>query len=138
MNSNFAEISPGRTATVRSTVSQSNTAKTVGSGSMDVFATPMMIALMEQAACECLAACLKPEQTSVGTKINVTHTAASPLGEKITATAVIESVDGRRIEFAVSASDSKGEIGRGSHTRVLVNQDEFLERFKATVSAGGG
>ena len=127
--SNFTGISPGRTATIRSAVNSGNTAKTVGSGSLEVLATPAMIALMEQAACACLAECLAPELTTVGTQINVDHSAASPIGEEITATAVIMKISGRRIEFAVSARDSKQEIGKGRHTRVLVKTDEFLHKL---------
>jgi len=126
---NLVAISPGRTATVRSVVNIENVAKTVGSGSLAVFATPIMIALMERAACACLEDCLAPEQTSVGTQIKVAHNAASPIGEEIAATAVIDKVSGRRIEFTVSARDSKREIGSGSHTRVLVNTEEFLGKL---------
>jgi predicted thioesterase len=94
-----SNLTLGKTATVVAAVTENNTAKAVGSGSLDVFATPMMIALMERAACECLADCLESGQTSVGTGINVSHTAASPVGVEITATATIEYVFGGRIEF---------------------------------------
>ena len=86
------KIRLGKTASVTVTVDSSNTAKAVGSGSLDVFATPMMIALMEHAACEVLAGALDDGQTSVGTYISANHTAASPIGAKITATATINSV----------------------------------------------
>jgi len=118
----------GKTASVSTTVNDSNTAKAVGSGSLDVFATPMMIALMERAACECLADCLGPGQTSVGTEINISHTAASPLGAEITANATIEFVFGRKIEFKVSASDDKHEIGSGKHTRSIVDTERFMAK----------
>jgi predicted thioesterase len=120
-----SKLTLGKAAAVSAAVSESNTAKAVGSGSLDVFATPMMIALMERAACKCLEDCLKPEQTSVGTLIEVSHTAASPIGAEITATATIEYVFGRRIEFAVTASDGAGEIGRGKHHRVIVDAKLF-------------
>jgi len=100
----------------------------VGSGSLDVFATPMMIALMEQASCAVLADCLEQGQTSVGTKISVEHTAASPLGMKIAATAAITAVNGRSIEFDITASDKAGEIGRGTHTRVIVDAERFMAK----------
>ena len=130
MSKNPAQIEPGRTATVNTAVYTGNIAGTVGSGSLDVFATPMMTALMEKAACACLEDCLSSEQTSVGVQINVTHTAASPIGEVITAVAVIEKVSGRKIEFTVSARDSKQEIGNGSHTRVLVNPEAFMGKLQ--------
>ena len=121
----------GKVATVSVTVDESNTAKAVGSGSLDVFATPMMIALMEQAACEALSNTLQEGQTSVGTMINIEHIAASPIGAKITATATIELVLGRRIEFAVTASDETAEIGRGKHTRIIVDGSRFMKKAQA-------
>ena len=96
-----------------------------------VFATPMMIALMEQAACKCLEEGLGPGQTSVGTEISASHTAASPLGAEITATATIESIIGRKIGFAVSARDQSGEIGNGKHARVIVDAERFMEKTEA-------
>lgn len=116
----------GKTATVNTIVTEHNTAKAVESGSLEVFATPMMIALMEQAACECLA--LTDGQTSVGTEITVSHVAASPLGAKIKAIAVIEGIDGRKVEFKVSAFDNNGEIGQGKHTRFIVDTEKFMEK----------
>jgi len=118
----------GKTATVSATVNHSVTAKTVGSGSLDVFATPMMIALMEQAACRCLENCLEEGQTSVGTDINVQHTAASLLGAEITATAAIAHISGRKIEFTVTASAGAGQIGSGNHTRVIVDAERFMKK----------
>ncbi|MCL2775563.1 MAG: thioesterase family protein [Oscillospiraceae bacterium] len=128
-----SNIKLGKTATVKTIVSESNKAKAVGSGSLDVFATPMMIALMEKAACECLANGLEQSQTSVGTQINVSHTAASPLGAEITTTATVEYVFGRKIEFSVTASDGAGEIGSGKHTRVIVDAVRFMEKANSRV-----
>jgi len=118
----------GKSATANATVNADNTAKAVGSGSLEVFATPMMAALMEHAACECLADCLEQEQTSVGTEINITHTSASPIGAEVTATATIEAAFGRRIEFGVTASDGAGEIGSGKHTRAIVDTERFIKK----------
>lgn len=121
----------GKTASAATLVTELNTAKTAGSGSLDVFATPFMVALMEQAACECLKDALEPGQTSVGTKICVEHTNPSPLGAEITATAVITGVDGRRIEFEVTAADAKGEVGRGTHERFIVDVERFMAKTEA-------
>ena len=121
-------ITTGKTADVKATVHEGNTARAVGSGSLDVFATPMMIALMERAACEVLSDALETGQTSVGTQINVSHTAASPVGAVITATATITNADGRKIEFAVTANDDAGEIGNGTHTRVIVDEKKFMAK----------
>lgn len=122
------QIKIGKTATAQTTVTEQNTAKAVGSGSLDVFATPMMIALMEQAACAVLEDCLEPGQTSVGTKISAEHNAASPIGAKITATATIAAAFGRRIEFSITASDGSREIGKATHTRVIVDADRFMAK----------
>ena len=116
----------GKTVSVTTVVTEDSTARAVGSGCLGVFATPMMLALMEQAACACLACTLAEGQTSVGTQANIAHTAASPIGAKITATAAITGVEGRRIDFAVSASDDAGEIGQGTHTRVIVDAEKIM------------
>jgi predicted thioesterase len=119
----------GKKATVTTIVTESNTAKTVGSGNLDVFATPMMIALMENAACKCIADILREEQTSVGTHISVDHMAASPINSKISATAEIEFVSGREIVFNVTASDESNKIGRGKHTRCVIDKKRFIDRL---------
>ena len=119
----------GKTATAKATVTESNTAKAVGSGSLDVFATPMMIALMERAACECLADCMAPGRTSVGTAINIEHTAASPVGADITATATITAVFGRKIKFTIAAHEGQQEIGKGTHARMMIDEDKFMKRL---------
>lgn len=120
----------GKTASVTEKVDESNTARAVGSGSLDVFATPMMIALMERAACEVLVDALAEGQTSVGTFISVNHVAASPLEAQITATATITSICGRKIEFYISASDEHNEIGNGKHMRVIVDGNKFMNKAK--------
>ena len=123
-------VTLGKTSVASILVSEANTAKAVGSGNLDVFATPMMIALMEKAACKCLSDVLEAGQTSVGTEINVTHTAASPIGAEITATATIESVSERKIEFKLFASDGTKEIGSGTHIRVIVDAERFMVKLK--------
>jgi len=124
-----SSLALGKDATVRSTVTQDKTAKAVRSGSLDIFATPMMIALMEQAACECLSDCLNEGQTSVGSSVNVEHTKPSPVGAEITARATIEFVFGSRVEFIVTASDSSGEIGKGRHIRRIVDVERFSRKI---------
>lgn len=109
-------------------VSVENTALTMGSGDMDVFATPAMVALMEKAATNALASVLAPGQSTVGTSINVSHVKASPVGAKIAAQAILEEVDGRRLVFAVSAGDNSGVIGEGRHERFLVDREKFLSK----------
>jgi len=111
-------------------VADKDTAEAVGSGTLEVLATPVMITLMERAACTLLAGMLEEGQTSVGTSINVSHTVATPVGLTIETEAKIVSVQGRVITFAVSASDEAGEIGKGSHTRVIVDADQFIQKAK--------
>lgn len=123
-------IKLGDTASVTEIVNESNTAKAAGSGSLDVYATPMMIALMERAACECINASLPAGQASVGIKIEVEHNAASLIGTEITASAAIDYVFGQRIEFSVTANDGSKEIGKGRHVRVIVDSEQFMSKAK--------
>jgi len=112
-------------------VNENNIASTVESGSLPVFSTPSMIALMEKAACACLEDVLKSGQTSIGTEIEAKHTNPSPIGITITASAKIEAVFGRKIEFIVEAYDEKGkQIGSGKHTRIIVDGEKFMERLQ--------
>lgn len=109
-------------------VDENNTANAVGSGSLKVFATPMMVALMEKSAVNALAEFLDEGETTVGTGINISHVAASPVGIGITATAEVTDVKGREITFKLSASDSAGLIGEGTHTRFVVNAEKFQSK----------
>jgi predicted thioesterase len=119
----------GRTATATVVTNKSNTAKAVGSGSLDVFATPSMIALMEEAACSCINDGLEDGQTSVGTQINAEHIAASSIGTIITAEAKIEKVFGRTVEFSIEAYGASKKIGTGTHTRAIVDKKKFMSRL---------
>ena len=127
------QIALGKTESVTAIVDDSNTAISMRSGSLPVFATPSMIALMEQAACACLLDCVDEGQTSVGIGISVEHTAASPIDARISATATIESVFGRKIVFTVTASDDTGEIGNGKHTRIIVDTERFMKKIRPSL-----
>jgi len=116
----------GNTATVTTTVNQTNTAQAVGSGNLPVFATPMMIALMEQAACEAIAGNLEAGQSSVGTQVNITHTAASPVGAQVSATATVTAMEGRQVQFELVAHCGEQIIGNGTHTRFIVDAERFM------------
>ncbi|MCL5982304.1 MAG: thioesterase family protein [Firmicutes bacterium] len=109
-------------------VAAGNTAKEVGSGSVPVFATPMLVALMESAAINALQGRLPEGQTTVGTKVDVSHTAATPVGMTVTAQAELLEADGRRLLFAVMAQDEAGLVGEGRHERFIVDTDKFLSR----------
>lgn len=111
------------------TVNESNCAAAVKSGSLQVFATPMMLALMEEATCNAAANFLEENETTVGTKISVTHDKASGIGTVITAAAELKELDGRRLVFSVSAKDDKGDIiGQGTVERFVVYSEKFMNR----------
>lgn len=118
----------GRAETV---VNHENTAKFVGSGELEVFATPQMIALMEQAAASSVAGELEEGQGTVGTLLNVSHDAATPLGMKVWAETELVEVDRRRLVFDVKAYDECGLIGKGKHERFIIQNDKFLAKVNA-------
>ena len=122
------EITGGMKGEVFTQVEREDTAKEVGSGDLLVYATPCMVALMEGAACEAIAECLSDTQTSVGTGLNIEHISATPVGLEVRAEAEVTEVNGKVITFALRAYDEAGEIGKGTHTRVLVNSQKFLEK----------
>lgn len=122
------EIIPGMRATAHLTVTDQTTAKTVGSGSLNVFATPMMAALMEKAACNAVAPFLEEGETTVGTELNIRHTAATPQGLLVIAEAELVSQNGREITLNVTARDSVGEIGSGTHKRFVVDAETFQSK----------
>lgn len=109
-------------------VSRETTAKATGSGSLLVYGTPYMIALMEKAACAALEPCLEAGQASVGTRLDVHHDAATPVGMEVRADAEVMAVEGRKITFAVTAYDEKGPIGGGTHERFLIREESFLQK----------
>ncbi len=120
------EINPGLTGEAKTTVSEANTAINVGSGSVAVFATPMLVALMESAAINALKGHLSEGEGSVGTKVDIAHTAATPVGMTVTARAELVEVDRKRLVFEVSAEDDNGQIGQGRHERFIVNLAKFM------------
>ena len=110
-------------------VSEANTALALGSGDMKVFATPAMVALMENAAMLCVAEHLPEGSATVGTAISTSHIKASPMGAKITAEAELVGIEGRCLDFRVTAYDEWGKIGEGSHTRFVVDRERFLSKL---------
>lgn len=109
-------------------VEQEDTAKSVGSGDLLVYATPCMVALMEGAACESVAPHLADGESSVGVSMEVKHLSATPVGMEVRAESKVTAVDGRKITFEIVAYDETGEIGRATHERVIVKADRFLEK----------
>ena len=118
----------GRSETV---VTAEHTAAAVGSGLVPVFATPYMIALMENAAVNAVQAHLEEGQGTVGTRLEVTHDAATPVGMKVWAQAELTAVEGKKLTFAVQAFDVAGPIGGGTHERFVIAVDRFLSKAEA-------
>jgi fluoroacetyl-CoA thioesterase len=111
-------------------VGEEHTAPRVGSGRVRVLATPVMINLMEAAALDAVERLLPTGHQSLGTHLNVGHYAATPVGMRLRATAVVIKVEGRTIEFRVEAFDEKERVGDGTHTRVVVNVERFDQRVQ--------
>lgn len=114
----------------RVTVLAANTALALGSGDMEVFATPAMVALMENAAMNAVVDCLPEGSTTVGIEISTSHLKASAVGAVVVAEATLEEVDGRRLVFSLKAWDEAGVIGEGKHTRFIVDRERFLSKLK--------
>lgn len=111
-------------------VTASNTAASLGSGDMDVFATPALVAIMENAAMNAVAPFLPEGSTTVGSKMEVSHKRPSAVGKRVSAKAELAAIDGRRLTFRVTASDEDGTIGEGVHERYIVDRKTFLSKLK--------
>ena len=122
------EITVGMKASVATILEREDTALEVGSGSLLVYATPCMVALMEGAACEAIAEALNEDKTTVGTELNVSHISSTPVGLEVYAEAEVTNVDGNTITFRVTAYDETGKIGEGTHKRVIVTSQRFLDK----------
>lgn len=119
----------GLSYTSKDTVRTENLAKTIGSGNLEVLATPAMAALMENAAMMAVSQELPEGSTTVGSLLEISHSRPSGLGEKISATAILESIEGRKLVFSVIAEDSKGKIGEGRHIRYIVDRQKFISKL---------
>ena len=109
-------------------VEKEDTAQAVGSGELLVYATPCMAALMEGAACKSIAPFLAGDESSVGTRMELTHSSATPVGMQVRAESVVTAVDGRKVTFEITAYDEAGEIGRAVHERFIIKTERFLEK----------
>lgn len=123
----------GRAETV---VTAQNTANAVGSGLVPVFATPYMVALMENAAVNALTPHIDEGQGSVGTHLDISHDAATPIGMKVWAEAELTVVNGKALTFSVTAYDEAGVIGKGTHNRFIINVDKFLAKAEKKKEGG--
>ena len=121
-------LKPGLKAATEIVVGTRDTAPHVGSGKIKVFATPVMVNMMEEAALNAIEGLLPEGHQTVGTRLDITHTAATPVGMRVTARAELVKVDGRKLTFRVSAEDEKESIGEGVHERIIVNVARFDKR----------
>ncbi|MBR2937540.1 MAG: dihydrolipoamide acyltransferase [Oscillospiraceae bacterium] len=122
------EITVGMIGSASTVAEREDTAYEVGSGSLLVYATPCMVALMEGAACDAIAAALPEDKTSVGTELQISHISATPVGLEVRAEAEVTAIDGNTLTFRVTAFDEAGKIGEGTHKRVIVTTQKFLDR----------
>jgi len=134
----MGKLEPGLVGEATLVVATTHTARHLGSGGVEVLATPIMIALMEDAARTLVDSKLDPGQISVGVNLNVTHLAATPLGMRVTAKAKLLAVEGRKLTFEVEAHDEREKIGEGTHTRAIINLQRFMARAKEMAETSNG
>jgi fluoroacetyl-CoA thioesterase len=127
----LSTLRPGLTGTTEIIVGTRDTAPHIGSGKIKVLATPVMVSLMEEAALNAVEGLLPPGHQTVGTRLDITHVAATPVGLRVTATAELARVEGRRLTFRVWADDERERIGEGTHERIVVDVSRFDVRAQA-------
>lgn len=121
-------LEPGLRGTARETVTDEVTAERVGSGDVPVLATPVVLALVEEAAVAAVSGELEPGQTTVGARVELDHLAPTPMGAEVVATAHLEDIEGRKLRFSFEVVDPGGTVAGGIHIRVVVDRDRFLEQ----------
>jgi fluoroacetyl-CoA thioesterase len=129
MTTSASSLATGFTGHATRLVTDSLTAPVMGSGTVPVFATPAMVALMEQAAVACVEPHLATGESSLGIHLDVHHIAATPPGLAVEATATLTAVEGRKLTFAIEARDAVEVIGRATHTRLVVDTARFLAKL---------
>ena len=134
MAADLSKLRPGLRGEASLVVGEQHTAPRVGSGAVHVLATPVMINLFEAAALAAIESLLPPGHQSLGTVLNVRHIAATPVGMRVVASAVVEKIDGRTVHFRLDARDERDLIGDGTHERVVVNVEKFDARVRQKLS----
>ena len=127
----MSEIAVGLRGQIVTRVTADQTAAALGSGDVPAFGTPALVALVEAAAVNALAGRLPPDETTVGTWLEVRHLAATPVGAEVRAEATLVAVEGRKLTFTVIAYDDRGTIGEGRHERMMLSRDRFLAKLAA-------
>lgn len=126
----------GMEGKARFVTGQAHSAKEMGSGDLEVFSTPSLVALMEEACWTSIVSGLSEGESTVGVEMTVSHLAATPIGMEVWAESVVTAVDGKRIHFTVTAFDEAGEIGKGSHQRVVISAEKFMGRIQSKTGKG--
>lgn len=129
----MAELVPGLVGETTLVVEEQHTARHLGSGGVNVLATPVMIRLMEEAGRNAVEHKLPPGQLTVGAELHVKHLAPTPMGMRVTVRAELLTVDGRMLTFRVEAHDEKEKVGEGTHVRAIINLDRFHARVQAKI-----
>lgn len=128
-------LKPGLTGTVEIVVGTRDTAAHVGSGKIGVLATPIMVTLMETAALQAVERFMQAGQQTVGTRLEISHTAATPVGMRVRAQAELIRVDGRQLTFKLHAEDETETIGGGTHERLIISVDRFDQRMQKKIES---
>jgi predicted thioesterase len=112
------------------TIKENESAKNIGSGDLEVFSTPSLIAFMENCAMNCIKNHINEEDTTVGISINMKHLQANLIGEKVKGEATLINIDGRKLTFEITVTSDRGEIGKATHERFIVNREKFINKLK--------
>jgi predicted thioesterase len=124
------ELDAGITHKEKKEVQYQDTAANYGSGLVEVFATPAMISLMENTALKTVLPYLRDDQNTVGFEVNIKHLKPTPIGKTVECTAVLKEINGKKLVFDVEAKDDEGVIGKGVHSRYIINTEKFMNQFK--------
>ena len=124
-------LETGTKGILETTVTESMTASAVGSGELEVYATPMLIALAEETAWRSVVGELKPGQGTVGTKMNLHHIAATPVGMKVRCETELTGIDGRKLTFSIQVYDETGKVAEGTHERFIIDNEKFMAKAGA-------
>ncbi|MGF6907318.1 thioesterase family protein [Fusobacterium sp. PH5-44] len=123
-------LKEGMILTEDKVVEEKETAKNIGSGNVEVYSTPMMIAFMENTALKLVQNELADGEATVGTAVNITHLKANAVGDKVKCTAILEKIEGKKLSFLVKVTYNDEVIGEGTHERFIINEKKFMEKVK--------